>query len=137
MNDTGGTTVGERVMLLRKKRGYTREGLSESAEISAKFLYEIETDKKGFSAYTLVKLAQVLEVSTDYIMTGHPAGTDHAMTGHEGSAHLSCPFLQFYERYRQKGENGYHQPLHPGEGCSLEDELQCGQGDDGTLQGDT
>lgn len=66
--------MGERVMLLRKKRGYTREGLSESAGISVKFLYEIETDKKGFSAYTLVRLAQALEVSTDYIMTGREAG---------------------------------------------------------------
>ncbi|MCI8779320.1 MAG: helix-turn-helix transcriptional regulator [Lachnospiraceae bacterium] len=63
-------TAGERIMVLRNDRGYTREQLAELADISDKFLYEIETGKKGFSAITLMNLSKALEVSLDYIMTG-------------------------------------------------------------------
>ncbi len=63
-------TVGERIMLLRKDRRYSREQLSSLAGISEKFLYEIEMGKKGFSAHTLMKIANALEVSLDYIMLG-------------------------------------------------------------------
>ena len=63
--------LGEKeIMVLRNDRGYTREQLAELADISDKFLYEIETGKKGFSAITLMNLSKALEVSLDYIMTG-------------------------------------------------------------------
>ena len=38
-----GLTAGERILMLRSDRGYTREQLAELANISEKFLYEIET----------------------------------------------------------------------------------------------
>lgn len=62
--------AGERVYIARIMRGYTREALAELADISPKFLYEIETGKKGFSALVLVKLCQSLKMDCDYIMTG-------------------------------------------------------------------
>lgn len=62
--------AGIRIRLLREKRRYTREKLSEMAEISPKFLYEIETGSKGFSADTLYKLSKALETNADYILTG-------------------------------------------------------------------
>ncbi len=62
--------VGLRIMNLRLDHGYSRERLAEMAGISAKFLFEIERSKKGFSATTLVRLSKALNVSTDYIMTG-------------------------------------------------------------------
>ena len=65
-----GLTAGERILMLRSDRGYTREHLAELANISEKFLYEIETGKKGFSAMTLLNISKALEVSLDYIMTG-------------------------------------------------------------------
>ena len=57
-------------MQLRTDRRYTREQLAYLADISEKFLYEIEINKKGFSAETLMKLSHALEVSMDYIMLG-------------------------------------------------------------------
>lgn len=81
MRDLREVSVGTRVRVLRMERGYSREKLSENAKISVKFLYEIETDKKGFSAHTLVNLSEALGVSTDYIMTGHVM-TGHNMAGH-------------------------------------------------------
>lgn len=63
--------IGQRIMNLRLARGYSRECLAELAGISSKFLFEIEHGVKGFSANTLVRLADALEVSSDYIMKGH------------------------------------------------------------------
>lgn len=57
-------------MQLRMDRRYTREQLAYLADISEKFLYEIEMNKKGFSADTLMKISHALEVSMDYIMLG-------------------------------------------------------------------
>lgn len=62
--------IGERIRELREIQNYTREVFAEKVDISSKFLYEIETGKKGFSADTLCRIAQALSVSCDYIMLG-------------------------------------------------------------------
>lgn len=62
--------AGSRIRALRENRGYTREHLAEMADISAKFLYEIEVGSKGFSARTLSMLADCLGTSCDYILYG-------------------------------------------------------------------
>ena len=63
-------SMGERIRHTRLMRGYTREFLAEKAEISSKFLYEIETGRKGFSVLVLYNLCQALEVDSDYILHG-------------------------------------------------------------------
>ena len=45
--------AGIRIRCLREEKHYTREKLAEMAEISTKFLYEIEVGSKGVSADTL------------------------------------------------------------------------------------
>lgn len=62
--------AGERIRELREMQNYTREDLAEKVDISSKFLYEIETGKKGFSADTLCRISKSLSVSCDYIMFG-------------------------------------------------------------------
>lgn len=62
--------VGQRIKGLRLKRKMTREELAEEAKMSTSFLYEIETGKKSFSAYTLSNLANALNVESDYILCG-------------------------------------------------------------------
>lgn len=62
--------VGKRIKLLREANGFTREELAEKAEISSKFLYEVEKGRKGLSADTLLKISKTLSCSCDYIMTG-------------------------------------------------------------------
>lgn len=66
--------VGERIRELREVQNYTREAFAEKVDISAKFLYEIETGKKGFSADTLSRISVALSVSCDYIMFGEDTG---------------------------------------------------------------
>ena len=70
MNDAKEFTAGMRIKKLRLEKRYTREQLAYLADISDKFLYEIESGKKGFSAVTLMKLSKALNVSMDYIMAG-------------------------------------------------------------------
>ena len=70
MNDAKELTAGMRITKLRLEKRYTREQLAYLADISDKFLYEIESGKKGFSAVTLMKLSKALNVSMDYIMAG-------------------------------------------------------------------
>lgn len=62
--------IGQRIKELRLKRRMTREDLAEAAELSVSFLYEIETGKKGFSAYTLGNLSKALNIESDYILLG-------------------------------------------------------------------
>ncbi|HAU86873.1 MAG TPA: hypothetical protein DCW90_15695 [Lachnospiraceae bacterium] len=61
--------AGRRIRKLRVSNNYSREVLAEKANISTKFLYEIETGKKGFSAYTLESLARALDVNSNYILS--------------------------------------------------------------------
>lgn len=68
--ETANMKIGTRIIALRVDRGYTRDQLAEEVGISCKFLYEIEGEKKGFSASTLYKLSKALKASMDYIMTG-------------------------------------------------------------------
>lgn len=62
--------IGERIRKLREQQNCTRDDLAGKINISSKFLYEIETGKKGFSAKTLYKISEALSVSSDYIMLG-------------------------------------------------------------------
>ncbi len=64
------TEVGKRIAELRLKRGYTREKLSELADISVQFLADIEKGKKSMTIATLRKLSSALLVTTDYIVNG-------------------------------------------------------------------
>lgn len=65
--------VGERIRELREVQNYTREAFAEKVDISTKFLYEIETGRKGFSADTLGRIAKALSISCDYLMFGEQA----------------------------------------------------------------
>lgn len=67
--------AGKRIQNVRNMRGYTREYLAAQAGISPKFLYEIETGRKGFSAGNLYYMCRALEVRMDYIMLGEVSNT--------------------------------------------------------------
>ncbi len=62
--------IGKRIRELRELQNDTRESLAEKIGISAKFLYEIETGKKGFSIDILRRISEALAVSCDYIIFG-------------------------------------------------------------------
>lgn len=74
--------VGLRVWTLRDRMGYSREKFSELVDISPKFLYDIETGKKGMSANTLYKISKALNISCDYLLSGKaPSGKSEYISG--------------------------------------------------------
>ena len=66
--DDFNVAVGNRVKEKRLERKLTRDKLAHMAGISNKFLYDLETGRKGMSAETLWKITQALEVSADWLL---------------------------------------------------------------------
>jgi len=66
--------VGTHIQALRMGKKLTREALAEKADISAKFLYEIEKGKKSFSVDVLRRIANGLDVCCDEIVYGKRQG---------------------------------------------------------------
>lgn len=63
--------MGERIRKRRKLLGMTREQLAEALDVSSKFIADIECGSKGLSLKRFCKLAQILGISTDYLLTGN------------------------------------------------------------------
>lgn len=61
-------SIGNRIKKKRLELMLTRERLAQMANISDKFLYDIEVGKKGMSAETLYKLTKALAVSADWLL---------------------------------------------------------------------
>lgn len=78
MKDLLYVETGLRIQKMRVKRGYTRDTVAELSGISTKFLYEIETGRKGFSASVLFRISQVLDVNCDYLLTGKRGKGKHS-----------------------------------------------------------
>lgn len=64
------TTLGERVKTARQTLGWTQDKLAQEAGISKSFLSEIENDKANVSGENLMRLANSLDTSLDYLMKG-------------------------------------------------------------------
>ena len=62
--------VGRRIREIREYQHFTREQLSEKANISIQFLSDIENGYKSMTALTIINLAKALNISTDYILLG-------------------------------------------------------------------
>ncbi len=70
--------VGARITELRKQRGYTREKLSELADVSVQFLADIEKGRKSMTIATLKRISAALLVPTDHIVNGTHESGDNA-----------------------------------------------------------
>ncbi len=64
------STIGDRVRQHRQKLGYTQERLATEAGISKGFLSDVETGNRQPSAEYLLRLANALGLTTDYLMKG-------------------------------------------------------------------
>ncbi len=62
--------MGQRIKLARKKRGLTQEKASEALDVSVKHFSEVERGLAGLSVESLIRLSDLLGVSTDYLLKG-------------------------------------------------------------------
>ncbi len=76
MDDVDLKAIGERIRKLRGSLGYNREELADKLGISQRFCSSIELGKSGMSFKTLIRASQVLNASTDYILTGRTLTND-------------------------------------------------------------
>ena len=63
-------SVGERIKKRRTELGWTQEQLCIKVGLSKSFFSELESGKRSVSADNLLKIAQTLSLSLDYLMTG-------------------------------------------------------------------
>lgn len=70
-------TVGDRVRARRSELNWTQDHLAIQAGISKGFLSDLERGNRNVSADILLKLAQALGVTTDYLMKGETAKEKH------------------------------------------------------------
>lgn len=64
------STLGRRIVACREAQGWTQKRLAEQAGISIPFLSDVENDKRSLGAEALLRLADALGASTDYLLTG-------------------------------------------------------------------
>ena len=63
-------SLGQRLSDLRERRGWKQKELAERAGISVTFLSEVENDRRNVGSAILLKLADALGASLDYLMRG-------------------------------------------------------------------
>ncbi len=62
--------VGQRIIARRKKLGITQEALAEISDVTTQFVSYAESGKRAMRPENLLKIANALGVSTDYLLTG-------------------------------------------------------------------
>ena len=68
--------IGQRIQIRRKQRGYTQEQLADLMNVSIQMVSNLERGNKAIRIDNLIKLSEILEISTDYILTGKETADD-------------------------------------------------------------
>lgn len=68
--------VGHRIALTRTKLGLSQYQLAQLSELSQQQISYAERGEKGLRCENILKVAQVLNVSTDYLLTGQRCEID-------------------------------------------------------------
>ena len=63
-------TVGDRIREIREDMQMNQDRLADSAGISKGFLSDVENNKRNISSENLLKIANVLGASVDYLLRG-------------------------------------------------------------------
>jgi transcriptional regulator with XRE-family HTH domain len=63
-------TVGDRIREIRQKRGMTQDQLASKAILSKGFLSDVENNKTDIGSSSLLKIADALGASIDYLLRG-------------------------------------------------------------------
>lgn len=59
-----------RIRKAREDMGYTREQFAEKLDVSVSYLAELERGRTGISVKMLIKVCNVLGLSSDYVLFG-------------------------------------------------------------------
>ena len=70
-------TVGHRLQYVRTQRGLTLDKLADLAGVSKSFIWEVEHDNSGISGARLLRIANALGASLEFLLRGEPAHEDY------------------------------------------------------------
>lgn len=73
--------LGSRIALLRRSVGWSQSELARKIGVSASAMGMYEQGRREPSSETLVQLAEIFEVSTDYLLTGQPQNPQEDAVG--------------------------------------------------------
>mgnify|MGYP004532715499 CR=1 FL=1 len=76
MADVELAEIGKRIQLRRKQQGLTQEQLADRMNVSIQMISNLERGNKAIRIDNLINLSQILDVSTDYILTGRETQGD-------------------------------------------------------------
>jgi len=62
--------IGERIKMVREELGWTQDELASKAKISKSFLSDVERGERDISSEYLLRIANALGASTDYLLRG-------------------------------------------------------------------
>ena len=65
-----------RIRKAREDMGYTRETFAEKLDVSVSYLAELERGRTGLSVKMLIKVCNVLGLSSDYVLFGNERTED-------------------------------------------------------------
>lgn len=65
-------TTGDRIREIRDQHGWTQEKLAQEAGISKGFLSDVESNKRNISSEYVLRIANALGASLDYLLRGEP-----------------------------------------------------------------
>ena len=68
--------IGKRIQIRRKQQGYTQEQLAEMMNVSIQMISNLERGNKAIRIDNLINLSRILDISTDYILTGKQTSDD-------------------------------------------------------------
>ena len=68
--------IGHRIQARRKQCGYTQEQLADLMDVSIQMVSNLERGNKAIRIDNLIKLSEILSISTDYILTGKENADD-------------------------------------------------------------
>ena len=77
MSEVDLNSIGNRIQNRRKLQGYTQEQLAEMMNVSIQMVSNLERGNKAIRIDNLINLSQILNVSTDYILTGRATADDN------------------------------------------------------------
>lgn len=100
--------IGNRINNRRRAMGYTQEQVADMMDVSIQMVSNLERGNKAIRIDNLLKLCQILQVSTDYILTGEQSENELSKKISKLSKRdyqLVCRLVDFCEENREKYED--------------------------------
>lgn len=98
--------IGKKIISLREKRGWTQRELANRVNLNVSVMNRIESNERPIKDSELLNFANVLEVSTDYLLgrTDSPSFTIEEKDEQEFQAFINDPELGIWYKELPKSD---------------------------------